>query len=43
MLDKEELWNIRKFTTKSESDKAFHSLEGLLNGINEIRLFPMQK
>lgn len=34
MLDKEELWSIRKFTVKQEADKAFHTLKGLIEGIN---------
>lgn len=33
MLDKEEIQKIRIFTTKSETDKAFRTLEGILKGI----------
>lgn len=33
MIDKDELHGIRKFTTKAEIDKAFHTLEGILKGI----------
>ena len=29
-----ELHSYRRFTTKSEVDKAFHTLEGILKGIN---------
>jgi hypothetical protein len=32
-MDKEEIKKIRVFTSKSESDKAFHTLEGILKGI----------
>lgn len=34
MLDKEEIQRIRAFTGKSESDKAFKTLEGILTGIS---------
>lgn len=33
MLDKEELWEIRRFTAKQELDTAVHTLEGILKGI----------
>jgi NAD-dependent DNA ligase len=33
MLDKEELWEIRRYTTKQEVDTAVHTLEGILKGI----------
>jgi len=33
MIDKEEIQRIRIFTTKSETDKAFRTLEGILRGI----------
>lgn len=34
MLDKEEIQKIRVFTGKSEADKAFKTLEGILTGIS---------
>jgi hypothetical protein len=34
MLDREELQNLRVFTEKSETDKAFRTLEGILRGID---------
>jgi hypothetical protein len=33
MIDKKEIQEIRVFTTKSETDKAFRTLEGILRGI----------
>lgn len=33
-MDREELWKIRKFTTKAEAEKAFHTLNGIVKGIN---------
>ena len=33
MLDNEELWAIRRYTTKQELDTAVHTLEGILKGI----------
>ena len=34
MIEKEELWNIRKFTTKAEANKALNTIKGLVEGIN---------
>ena len=33
MIDKEDIQRIRVYTTKSETDKAFRTLEGILRGI----------
>ncbi len=33
-MDREELWNIRKYTFRAELDKALHTLEGILKGIS---------
>src|SRR5574344_2350660 len=33
MVDKSELFEIRQFTTKSEADKAFNTLKGIVEGI----------
>lgn len=34
MIDKEKLWEIRKYTSKAEAEKAFNILNGIVNGIN---------
>jgi len=34
MIDKEKLQEIRKFTSKSEAEKAFNTLNGIIKGIN---------
>jgi hypothetical protein len=34
MVDKSELFEIRQFTTKSEADKAFNTLKGIVKEID---------
>ena len=33
VIDKEKLWEIRKYTSRAEAEKAFNTLNGLVEGV----------